>query len=426
MQQQCPHCAAPVFLDDAATVGTAANCPMCGKRLAVQLVYEVEPEPEPPAVPEWMSASAYAAADKHVPVHSRPGQGRSARSSHDWTESLAAFLWIAIPSLGVAGLVLAAVTVVWPPALAFFFPLGGLAFLGGTIVIAVLAFREDTATGLTVLFVPFCAMRFCNRDAEAYQAWIFRGLGIVLIVVGGIFLRVYDGRGGTPLVALFGSSPRAPAQRPSPAPAEPGAPAEPERRPPARPAKPELPQIIAALRGKEVEQRRVAMRELATLAVDEERRVEVAQALEVVLADPSNIVRADAVRLLGTWGNADNVPALEALIDRNDFVVRIPVFEALGKIKGERAIKILTARLEDQQLRFWASSALRAVGPDAEPAVLEVLEKGKLPAQKEAIRILQDIGTKQSIPLLTRAARSNDFFLSTSAKHALAAIQRRN
>ena len=104
---------------------------------------------------------------------------------------------------------------------------------------------------------------------------------------------------------------------------------------------------------------------------------------------------------------------------------RPAAMHALGRLKDERAIEPLAAGLEDFFDQGPAKEALKAFGPGAEKAVAQRLNHKDQQVRTRACEVLQEIGTRASIPALEKAVASNDFFVSPKAKEAIQAIQAR-
>jgi uncharacterized protein YjiS (DUF1127 family) len=155
----------------------------------------------------------------------------------------------------------------------------------------------------------------------------------------------------------------------------------------------------------------------------DERRAEVAPALEALLADPNPLTRDSAAEALGVWGSKANVPAL--LRAMNEWQNRRAAMLALGRLKDGRAAEPLASRLEDLGDRQVAAEALKALGPAAEKAVLQRLRHPDEFVRVEACRVLKVVGTRDSLPALNKVVAENDLAVSPEAKNAIQAITAR-
>src|SRR5262245_18145374 len=92
---------------------------------------------------------------------------------------------------------------------------------------------------------------------------------------------------------------------------------------------------------------RDAARRLAEMRPDEERRAEVARALEANLLRPEVPVREAAAGALAVWGTPDNVPALSKLLDDLFPNVREQALAALAAIKDPDSAEPIAKKLTD-------------------------------------------------------------------------------
>jgi hypothetical protein len=132
---------------------------------------------------------------------------------------------------------------------------------------------------------------------------------------------------------------------------------------------------------------------LAAMAPDEHQAEVAAKLATLTDSQVNNFVRKAAIKALGTWATPKEVPDL------------VRCFEDFGT-------------------RAEAAAALRAVGPSAERDVLPLLKRRDV--AREAIGVLEDIGTTVSEPALQELARGTNGFLADPARRALAAITARS
>jgi HEAT repeat protein len=155
-----------------------------------------------------------------------------------------------------------------------------------------------------------------------------------------------------------------------------------------------------------------------------ERRVDVAKAIEPLLQDGDGFTRSDAAKALGHWGGPENTPALTAALRDPAFNVRWAVLDELRDLKYPTSAPALAELLASGD-RHKASEALRAIGPEAEPSVLPYLRNGDSQVRREACKILEVIGTEMSVPDLIAMARSTGLD-SMAARSALNGMARRD
>jgi hypothetical protein len=168
-----------------------------------------------------------------------------------------------------------------------------------------------------------------------------------------------------------------------------------------------------------------AVRKLRTITPDN-RRAQVAKALEALLNDPSQFTRAEAAQTLGAWGTKENVPALLAVLQDTEFVARHGAIEALSKIKDERAIEPIAARLENAADRHTAGKALKDFGPAAEKPVMARLTHPEMWTKVEACHILRVIGTRQCLPAVQRLTNDPDVTIRNAAQDTVKVLQGKN
>jgi hypothetical protein len=137
------------------------------------------------------------------------------------------------------------------------------------------------------------------------------------------------------------------------------------------------------------------------------------------------IQRDSFILALGTWATPAEVPALIQIVNTNAISGLRPAFDALGRLKDERALPALMRHLKSPLNREPVANALRQYGPAAENALLPLLYDKDFFMRQAAANTLKDIGTQQSLPALQKIAASNDPFLNRQAQEAVNAIQAR-
>src|SRR5262249_48594522 len=111
--------------------------------------------------------------------------------------------------------------------------------------------------------------------------------------------------------------------------------------------------------------RRAAAEQLAQ-NLPNERREEVAGALEPLLTDPDMWTRNAAAKALGRWGTKDSVTALIKAVRYQESSTRTEAIKALAKLKDERAVDVLLEAIkhEDVGTRAAAIDALAELKDD--------------------------------------------------------------
>ena len=152
--------------------------------------------------------------------------------------------------------------------------------------------------------------------------------------------------------------------------------------------------------------------------VTEEKRADVAKALNPVLVNADALNIGTALSAVEKWWTKDSVPALVQLLsDPKIAIHRRTIINLLGKTKDERAAKPLADLLEKGvglEL-FAAKGALKELGAAAEPAVKAKLTSTNVQARQEACNLLGDIGTRDSLGDLKRLSTADPNFLVKNA-----------
>jgi predicted Zn finger-like uncharacterized protein len=151
------------------------------------------------------------------------------------------------------------------------------------------------------------------------------------------------------------------------------------------------------------DRRSKGLQELRNL-MPNERRAEVAQALETFLAtDQDQGRRAQAVEVLAIWGTKDNLPTLIRATKDRDRWVRQNAIRSLGRFQDDTALKALGDCLATDALV--AKEALKAAGPAAEKVLIECLESPTERVRQDACELLRTAGSKTCVPAMIRALK---------------------
>jgi hypothetical protein len=164
--------------------------------------------------------------------------------------------------------------------------------------------------------------------------------------------------------------------------------------------------------------REEAARSLKDVKPDQ-RRDEVAKALEPLLADPKSSAREPAMEALGAWGNKDTVAVLIKALDHQE--ARSAALRAIGRLKDERAIEPIARYFDDVGELGAAADALKSMGPAAETVVRKQLKHKSLQVRLKACEVLEVIGTKASLQDLEAVSKD----LGGPADRAIKAINGR-
>ncbi len=154
---------------------------------------------------------------------------------------------------------------------------------------------------------------------------------------------------------------------------------------------------------------------------------EIAAALAKVLTNGEGFAKGSAARALEKWATQDQANLLAAQLDQKDPFVTPPCMKALGRLKATQYAPRLAANLGELSLRAAAREALVLMGPDAEEAVIPMIENPDQFTRAEVCEVLGAIGTEASVPaLLYRSNKDESFLVKNRAKDAMEKINKRN
>src|SRR5262249_51639510 len=101
------------------------------------------------------------------------------------------------------------------------------------------------------------------------------------------------------------------------------------------------------------------------------------------------------------WGDKDTVGVLVDIVRKDtDVFVQRAAIDALGELKAESAAGVIVEAFINFHLRGNATEALKKIGPPAEKAVQQLLNSGDVFIRKEALELLREVGTRDSIPVV--------------------------
>jgi HEAT repeat protein len=164
---------------------------------------------------------------------------------------------------------------------------------------------------------------------------------------------------------------------------------------------------LADLKTTDSGKRTRAANRLRDAAPIESLRTDVSKALESLLDDRDGFFKSAVIQALGVWGDHDAVPLLITRLNDESYGSRGELFEALGRQPDERTAQAMTAWLAKETGQ--AVRILRALGPAAEPAVLDfVTSSAEARLRVEACRVLKDVGTSRSVPVLQKLTAQKD------------------
>jgi hypothetical protein len=169
--------------------------------------------------------------------------------------------------------------------------------------------------------------------------------------------------------------------------------------------------------------------------VESTRRSEVARALEQCFKHPDKWVGYDALDALKRWGDKESVvPLVDCYRSADDGTIRHRVVEVLGEFKDAKAARELVLIMRTQpDDRHRARESLKRNGKAGEKEVRILLDEPDTELQRDGCRILNIIGTLESVTALeTLMGRLQPYLkdgryrdISEEARRALIAIRAR-
>lgn len=115
------------------------------------------------------------------------------------------------------------------------------------------------------------------------------------------------------------------------------------------------------------------------------------------------------------------IRSLEPLLSGRTSLDRSRAIYALQVLGTEPAAAMLVKHLET--LSIPGRKALIDMGPVAAPAVAKLLEKGNTRAQRDAIKVLEAIGTREQLPALRKMMLGDDGIARMQNERAVKAIE---
>jgi serine/threonine protein kinase len=163
-----------------------------------------------------------------------------------------------------------------------------------------------------------------------------------------------------------------------------------------------------------------------------DRQAEVAQKLVVLAEDQSPHIRWPAIQALGVWGTTNELPTLIRATVHKDIFTRREALKVIGRFRDAQTLQAVMACFRENGTRRDAGDALRDLGTMAEPDLLAILgerdEGGNIFLKRDAILVLVDVGTENSVPALRAVLASTNIHythLRDPAQQALTAINNR-
>jgi hypothetical protein len=152
---------------------------------------------------------------------------------------------------------------------------------------------------------------------------------------------------------------------------------------------------------------------------------DVSEALAQLLSSSDKWVQKSAAQALAVWAVPEAEDALIKASQSEDVFVRNPSIEALAKLKTTKAAEAVAAQMYQQNSRREAAKALKAMGPIAEDATINLLKDRDQWVRAEACSVLGEIGGKKSLKALRDLSPKSAGFEEINYKKAVSAIELR-
>jgi|GEM_PF-4411632 len=170
------------------------------------------------------------------------------------------------------------------------------------------------------------------------------------------------------------------------------------------------------------------LHELARLPVQENRKADVASALNRHLQSADTTTATAAAKAAVVWGTEQNADALLALIDSPHALLRWDAMRALAKVRPTaETAELLLAQAGEASNGSALRDAMKELGPIGEQSMLDCLATDDRRVKQSILQLLGETGTKSAIPALEKIIGSeSDFFIKSQTEHALRRIKDRN
>ena len=163
---------------------------------------------------------------------------------------------------------------------------------------------------------------------------------------------------------------------------------------------------------------------LSRMAPDESRKAEVASAIVPLVVSDEGWTAESAVKAIASWPTPEGIQALINAVERDDrFNVRRVAIEKLAALKETSAATAIAGRLRTDG--FQATAALRALGPEAEPAVLPLLSSPDASERRNACQILKEIGGQATLDTMKGLPADTDTSVRFAAADTMKTISAR-
>jgi hypothetical protein len=136
--------------------------------------------------------------------------------------------------------------------------------------------------------------------------------------------------------------------------------------------------------------------------------------------------RGKAIRGLIHYGGKFSIPILIQILNREEMVAPPELFKGFEQYPDEKGAAAVAKQVNNFFNSKEALRTLTRMGSAAEDALIAVAPSDDPEVSLAAVSALGDVGTKKSLPLLSKAAKSSNLEVSSAAKEASKAIIERS
>ncbi|HWB08768.1 MAG TPA: trypsin-like peptidase domain-containing protein [Pirellulales bacterium] len=189
----------------------------------------------------------------------------------------------------------------------------------------------------------------------------------------------------------------------------------------------EIDEMLADLSNADFSKRLAILTSLEKMKPIDERRAAVTKAVEPIMRDSNPAVRDRAIHVMGHWGTKDTVKVLVKMLDQLDFGIRHTVIDALAMIDDAMAAKAIANLVPEQNVRMFASAALKKMGRVAEAPTIALLKHSDKQVRHEACNILGEVAGPKGIAALKRLLQDEkDSLPRSAAQQALRKLDKKS
>lgn len=143
------------------------------------------------------------------------------------------------------------------------------------------------------------------------------------------------------------------------------------------------------------------------------------------VGESDSYLRYAAAKVIGDHGTKEHVPLLLKWLKSEDSSYRYAAIRGLTRLKEKSAAEPMATMLATGSDYYQVADALAKIGPDAEDAVLPLLQEKHSETRRQACGILKQIGTKKSLEPLRELMLSRERTVNEAAAEAVRVIMAR-